>query len=62
VILDVKRGYQNKIRKIKDKIIIGLQKAGARTSISKYIVSINIVIINRYTTKTNSVRNLMTFI
>jgi len=62
VILDLKRGYQNKIRKIKDKIIIGLQKAGARTSISKYIVSINIVIINRYTTKTNSVRNLMTFI
>ena len=62
MILDVKRGYQNKIRKIKDKIIIGLQKAGARTSISKYIVSINIVIINRYTTKTNSVRNLMTFI
>ena len=50
MILDVKRGYQNKIRKIKDKIIIGLQKAGARTSISKYIVSINIVL-NRYTTK-----------
>jgi len=50
VILDLKRGYQNKIRKIKDKIIIGLQKAGARTSISKYIVSINIVL-NRYTIK-----------
>jgi len=61
VILDVKRGYQNKIRKIKDKIIIGLQKAGARTSISKYIVSINIVL-NRYTRKIYSVRNLMTFI
>lgn len=50
MILDVKRGYQNKIRKIKDKIIIGLQKAGPRRSISKYIVSINIVL-NRYTTK-----------